>query len=165
METKIQVILPISEDQEVKNRVSVFLAGSISKDNLDGNAEKWQDQVIKELENMDVTAFNPRRDDWDSSWEQKQSNDQFNHQVNWELNRLESSVIIFFYFSPGTTSPISLLELGKFVGRKEVVVCCNSGFNRKGNVDILCSREGVAIFEDLESALGALKSKIRMWIR
>lgn len=48
----------------VSKAQSVFLAGSIEMD----TAEKWQDKVIKALENSDVTVFNPRREQWDASW-------------------------------------------------------------------------------------------------
>jgi hypothetical protein len=64
------------------------------------------------------------------------------------------------YFSPETQSPISLLELGRFADRRNMVVCCPKGFWRKGNVDILCTRENIPLFEDLQSAIGALKTKI-----
>lgn len=151
-----KIIKPSDENQEQELYPSVFLAGSIEM----GKAENWQKTVEKELENFEITIFNPRRDDWDSSWTQEQSNPQFNHQVNWELNKLENSHIIFMYLSPETQSPISLLELGRFAGCGNVVVCCPKGFWRKGNVDILCTRENIPLFEDLESAIGALKTKI-----
>ena len=151
-----KIIKPSDENQEQELYPSVFLAGSIEM----GKAEDWQKTVENELKDFEITIFNPRRDDWDSSWTQEQSNPQFNHQVNWELNKFESCHIIFMYFSPETQSPISLLELGRFAGRGNVVVCCPKGFWRKGNVDILCTRENIPLFEDLESAIGALKTKI-----
>jgi hypothetical protein len=151
-----KVIKPTDSDQEVELYPSVFLAGSIEM----GKAEDWQKTVEKELEKMDVTIFNPRRDDWDSSWIQEQSNHQFNHQVNWELNKLERCDTIFMYLSPETQSPISLLELGRYVQYGKMIVCCPKGFWRKGNVDILCTRENVPVFEDLQSAIGALKTRI-----
>jgi hypothetical protein len=120
--------------------------------------------VEKELEKLDVTIFNPRRDDWDSSWTQEQSNPQFNHQVNWELNKLERCDVIFMYLSPETQSPISLLELGRYSTYGKMIVCCPKGFWRKGNVDILCTRENIPLFEDLQSAIGALKTRINQQI-
>ena len=137
---------------------AVFLAGSIEM----GMAENWQELVTKELNTMPgkVTIFNPRRDDWDSSWEQKQSNNQFNSQVNWELNHLEESDIIFMYFSPETKSPISLLELGLWAESGKMIVCCPDGFWRKGNVDIVCTKYNIQLFNNLNDAIGALKTKI-----
>ena len=133
----------------------VFLAGSIEM----GKAEEWQSRVRSEFESDDCTFFNPRRDDWDSSWVQKQSNIQFNKQVNWELNHLNDAHIIFFYFSPGTISPISLLELGLYID-KNPIVCCPEGFQRKGNIDIVCARKGVSVYDNLEDAIGALRTRI-----
>ena len=158
----MKAIKPNSEDQK-STGTTIFLAGSIEM----GKAEDWQKVLTSEIESLgkDLTVFNPRRDDWDSSWEQKESNGQFNNQVNWELNRLEECDIIFMYLSPETQSPISLLELGKFAGRKEMVVCCPKTFWRRGNVEILCNRENVPLFEDLESAIGALKTKITLYER
>jgi hypothetical protein len=162
METpKIQVIKPNSEIQTDLNQISIFLAGSIEM----GKAEDWQKVLTSKLEALgkDLTLYNPRRDDWDSTWTQEQSNPQFNHQVNWELNRLDQCDIIFMYFSPETQSPISLLELGKYAGRKDMVVCCPKGFWRKGNVDVVCTRTGTQLFEDMDSAIGALITKINQY--
>jgi hypothetical protein len=153
-----QVIKPSDRDPEVKYGLSVFLAGSIEM----GRAENWQLKIEKILSRFPITIFNPRRDDWDSSWTQQQSNEQFNHQVNWELNRLDESTIVFMYFSPGTQSPISLLELGRYSGMKEMIVCCPKDFWRRGNVEILCTRNNTPMFEDLESAIGALITKINL---
>ncbi len=83
----------------------IFLAGSIEM----GKAENWQEKIVNTF-NKSYLFFNPRRDDWDSSWEQKIENVQFNEQVTWELNALDSSDIIVMYFDPNTKSPISLLE-------------------------------------------------------
>jgi hypothetical protein len=133
----------------------VFLAGSIEM----GKAEDWQSRVVAEFASDDVTFYNPRRDDWDSSWTQDQSNLQFNKQVNWELNRLNTADIIFFYFSPGTISPISLLELGLYIDSNPIV-CCPPGFQRKGNIDIVCTRKGISVYNNLEDAMGALRTRI-----
>ena len=159
----IQIVKPNSEEQVTKNQLSVFLAGSIEM----GKAEDWQKVLTSKLETLgkDLTVFNPRRDDWDSSWTQEQSNLQFNQQVNWELNRLDECTIIFMYFSPETQSPISLLELGRYSGAKEMIVCCPRNFWRSGNVEILCTRNNTPMFETIEDAIGALITKINQYER
>ena len=128
---------------QAPNRISpywwdrtVFLAGSIEM----GVAERWQDKVVKALEGYPVVVANPRRDDWDSSWEQTIDNFQFAEQVNWELNALEQCALIALYFDPATKSPISLLELGLYIGKTPMVVYCPDGFWRKGNVDIVIQK-------------------------
>lgn len=134
--------------------VKVFLAGSIEM----GVAEQWQERLAKMLEDVNCTLLNPRRDDWDSSWVQSIDNPQFNEQVNWELQGLETAHIVVFYFDPNTKSPITMMELGYVSNRIcEVVVCCPEGFWRKGNVDIMCKREGMVTVNSLEEIADYVK--------
>ncbi len=125
---------------------SIFLAGSIEM----GKAEDWQSRLISSISHLDVTILNPRRPDWDSSWTQTKDNPQFREQVEWELDGLDNVNVIALYLSPGTMSPISLLELGLYANA-QIVVCCPPGFWRKGNVDIVCERYGIPVYEDFES--------------
>jgi len=135
--------------------VTIFLAGSIEM----GNAENWQERIIKSLNDENVVFFNPRRDDWDSSWEQKITNPEFKKQVTWELKALENADIIVMYFDPNTKSPISLLELGLHAKSKKLIVFCPDGFWRKGNVDIVCEKyniKQVNSFEELKNTIKKL---------
>jgi len=131
---------------------SVFLAGSIEM----GVAEDWQTRVENGLSGNEIIIFNPRRDDWDSSWVQSIDNPQFREQVEWELSALEKADIIALYFDPTTKSPISLLELGLFGRTGKMIVCCPRGFWRKGNVDIVCARYSI---EQVDS-LGELINRV-----
>lgn len=144
---------PIVDDERVK----IFLAGSIEM----GKAEDWQKKVVKELTNYPIQFLNPRRDDWDSSWEQTIENKQFNEQVTWELNALEEAHFIVMYFDPETKSPISLLELGIYskCDPKKMIVLCPDGFWRKGNVDIVCEKYGVKQVENFEELIDIFKTK------
>lgn len=128
---------------------SVFLAGSIEM----GNAEDWQTMVSNTFKDQPITFYNPRREEWDSSWTQEITNPQFYQQVNWELNALEAADLIIMYFDPNTKSPISLLELGLYASSGKLVVCCPYGFWRKGNVDIVCDRYSIPNFDNLPSLL------------
>lgn len=143
---------------DIRNDFTIFLAGSIEM----GKAEDWQ-AVIPELfkDRNKLTFLNPRRDDWDSSWEQKESNPQFSEQVNWEMDMLDACNIIFMYFSPETKSPISLLELGLHAESDKMIVCCPDEFWRKGNVDIVCSRYGIPVYNTLEAAIGRLRTLLK----
>lgn len=144
----MSVFKPPHRPEVLSHDTSVFLAGSIEM----GVAQKWQDEIadllIKEAR---YNIFNPRRDDWDSSWEQEISNEKFFEQVSWELDYLEKSDIIIFYFDPNTKSPITLMELGLSISIPAYkLVCCPKGFWRKGNVDVLCYRESIHQVETLE---------------
>lgn len=141
---------------KTRDHTSVFLAGSIEM----GNAEDWQSEVIAKFPDG-VTFLNPRRDDWDSSWEQTIENPNFREQVEWELENLDLADVIFLYYAPATKSPISLLELGLFADSGKMIVCCPEGFWRKGNVDIVCKRHGIIVHEYLDTAIADLKT--RLW--
>lgn len=141
---------------------NIFLAGSIEM----GVAENWQDKVISSNKLM-VNFYNPRRDDWDSSWSQDINDPQFYEQVTWELDMLDKADFIFMYFDPNTKSPISLLELGLYANmshrhrsKSKLIVCCPDGFWRKGNVDIVCQRYNIPMFTNLETALVELKNRL-----
>ncbi|AVH85116.1 hypothetical protein RsoM2USA_188 [Ralstonia phage RsoM2USA] len=139
----------------------VFLAGSIEM----GKAEDWQSSLGDKLSEIpEVTAiFNPRRNDWDSSWVQSIDNPQFNEQVNWELDHIEYSDVVFMNFIPDTQSPITLAELGYILGRSRdqiLIICCPDGFWRQGNVEIMAERSGLRIFRDYDEAVQALVSMI-----
>ncbi len=136
----------------------IFLAGSIEM----GAAENWQELIEDTFRHKtELVIFNPRRDDWDSSWVQKESNGQFNYQVNWELDKLTEADIIFMYFAPDTKSPISLLELGLYADSKKMIVVCPDSFWRKGNVDIVCNRYDIPIYETLDKGIGALRTRLK----
>lgn len=130
-----------------KDSLYLFLAGSIEM----GAAENWQQEVIGILDDFpNVCLLNPRRKDWDSSWEQSITNHPFKEQVEWELDALEKADIILFYFDPNTKSPITLLELGLYADSDKVMVCCPEGYWRKGNVDIICERYKIKTFRNIK---------------
>ena len=139
----------------------VFLAGSIEM----GKAVDWQTNLANRLlaVNPDLGVANPRREAWDPSWELAIGNPLFRGQVEWELDHIERADLVVFYFQPGTQSPITLLELGKHLERRDAqrstLVCCPTGFWRKGNVDIICQRAGLPLpFEDLEALARATEA-------
>jgi hypothetical protein len=140
--------------------ISIFLAGTIDM----GNSTDWQQNAIDFLTektgDKNVTIFNPRRPQWDNSWTQSIENEQFATQVNWELDALEQADFIIFFLEKNSKSPISLLELGLFADSKKLLVCCENGFWRKGNVDIVCQRKGILMFQNLEEILNYIVVKI-----
>ena len=142
----------IKPPQLLEEGVSLFLAGSIEM----GTAVNWQAQIENALRHTDILIYNPRRDDWDSSWEQSKDNPHFRQQVEWELAALEKATLIAIYFDPATKSPISLLELGLFAHSNKLIVCCPDGFWRKGNVDIVCERYGIEQVETLTQLIGQI---------
>ncbi|KAJ8523192.1 hypothetical protein ONZ45_g290 [Pleurotus djamor] len=125
---------------------SIFLAGSMTPD--------WQSKLtallFSRMPDKPLTVLNPRRDDWDSSWKESISFAPFREQVEWELSAQEAASVIAFYFSPETEAPVSLLELGLNAGSGKVVVYCPEGYWKKGNVEVVCARNEIKLFEDIE---------------
>ncbi|NJO64454.1 MAG: hypothetical protein HC836_41815 [Richelia sp. RM2_1_2] len=149
----MKVIYPPNKAKIDKTKKSIFLAGSIEMN----RAIDWQSEVIKSLTEYDVTIFNPRRLDWDSSWKQEMNDPNFFIQVDWELDRLEECDIVIMYFDITTKSPITLMELGLFASSNKLIVCCPTGFWRKGNVDMVCQRENIKQVDSLEELIKTLQ--------
>ena len=135
---------------------SLFLAGSIEMD----TAEAWQRAFEEALVDTEVTVLNPRRDDWDGSWRQSVEDENFRTQVEWELVALERATVIAMHFDPATKSPITLLELGLFASSGRLMVSCPEGFWRRGNVEVVCARYGVPLFEGLQALIAQVKTKL-----
>jgi hypothetical protein len=138
-------------------KISIFLAGSIEM----GVAEDWQSKIEEELKDYNITIYNPRRDSWDSSWEQSIHNPQFREQVEWELDHLDKADIIVMYFDENTKSPISLLELGLYASSGKMILYCPEGFWRKGNVDIVANRYDVKQVSSFNELLIAVRGLAR----
>lgn len=150
----LEVITPPQPMMDSGSRKRVFLAGSIEM----GLAENWQKKIIEALEDQDLCIFNPRREDWNSNWEQSIDNEKFKEQVLWELEALEQADHIVCYLAPDTKAPVSLLELGLYARSGKISVLCPEGYWRKGNIDIVCERFGIPQFQDFEALIAHLKT-------
>ncbi|KAF2341138.1 nicotinate phosphoribosyltransferase [Flavobacterium tistrianum] len=133
---------------------TIFLAGSIEMD----KAVDWQKKCEELLQDQFV-VFNPRRNEWDSSWSQTIENIHFKEQVDWELDALEKADIIIMYFADNTMSPISLLEFGLYAQSNKMKVVVEENFWRKGNIDIVCERYSVQQFKTLEELIQNLLNR------
>jgi hypothetical protein len=136
---------------------SVFLAGSIEM----GQADLWQIEVERALAEEEVVILNPRRDQWDASWEQSIRNPLFRDQVEWELSGQELATVIAMFFAPDTKAPITLLELGLFARGGKLVVCCPVGFWRRGNVEVVCARYGIPLVDDLRDLIDLVRLRLK----
>lgn len=136
---------------------SVFLAGSINM----GSAEDWQASFEHSLADLDVLILNPRRNEWDASWEQSINNPPFREQVEWELAGLEQADVVAMYFAPSTQAPVTLLELGLCVRGARLVVCCPTGYWRQGNVEVVCQRYGVPLQGNLSDLVAEVRRRLK----
>jgi hypothetical protein len=150
------VLKPPKPYELAVNATSVFLAGSIEM----GNAEDWQADIAGRLADLDVVIFNPRRDDWDSTWRQSLDDPQFRAQVEWELDGLDRASVIALWLAPTTRAPISLLELGLSARSGRVIAGCPDGFWRKGNVEVVCARYAIPLLADFDAFVAAVRARI-----
>ena len=143
-------------DYDVTKQFSIFLAGAIDQ----GKAEDWQTKVSQSLSSLNVLVLNPRRDDWDSSWEQSADNPQFVEQVEWEYHAMENADMVVFVFTKDSKAPITFYELGRF-GKKDAVVCAEEGFYRQGNLDVYCRLDNIPIYHNLDEMIEDLKQTLK----
>jgi hypothetical protein len=145
------------------DKPSLFLGGSIEM----GKAVHWQFEVEEHFRNQDIVIFNPRRPNWDASWTQSSENNEFVHQVEWELAKLQAADAIVMVFDKNTLSPISLLELGLSAGRNaetalnKMIVLCPNEFWRSGNVEIVCNRYSIPMVNSMDDLLEDVEALMR----
>jgi hypothetical protein len=138
---------------DANTKYSIFLAGAIDQ----GKAEDWQQKVTRALDNYDVLILNPRRDDWDASWEQSIDNPEFVEQVTWELDAQEACDMVIFVFTKDSKAPITFLEFGLYGPGKDSLVCAEEGFYRTGNLDIVAKRFNIPIYHNMDEMIEDLK--------
>lgn len=154
----MRVFTPPNQIEERKVQLSIFLAGTIDM----GNSEDWQTEFTKYFsEYTRLSFYNPRRESWDNSWEQKYENPQFYQQVNWELDALERADYIVLNLLPDSKSPITLLELGLFAKSGKLLVCCPDEFYRSGNIQIVCDKYRIPLYKNLTELKKDLKNAIK----
>lgn len=148
-------------DAYPKEGYKIFLGGVIDM----GQGEPWHETVIDALKNYNVVIISPKRDDWDSSWEQSLENDQFVEQVEWELEAQESSDLRLYVFATSekeakkSKAPVTLMELGLHAS-ENAIVCCPDGYWRKGNVDVVCRWFNIPVYLTLDDLLTDLKTTL-----
>jgi len=125
-----------------------------------GLTTDWQNEVQSKLSDLNITLFNPRRSDWDETWEQDKSDKNFHQQVSWELDHLEAADMILFYFAPQSKAPITLLELGLFAKSGKCIVCCPQEYWRRGNVQITCERYKIPFFDIFDNMLSNIRHRV-----
>ena len=137
------------EPTDLRGWTTVFLAGTIDN----GNSEDWQQTVAGKLAGRDrrYLLYNPRQEEWHPERE-----GEMEYQVNWELEHLEKADYILMVFLDGSSSPITLLELGLHARSGKLLVVCTPGFYRYDNVRLTCDRYGVPVFGSLDEAVDAL---------
>ena len=129
-------------------KFGLFLGGTIDL----GNSYNWQKEIVETFEKIntkkdDWMILNPRRDNWDSSCIQSINNEKFKEQVIWELDAMDNAAVRLFVFLPDSKSPITMLELGLYKDKINIVYCPNE-FYRSGNIHIVCEKYEIPCYTD-----------------
>lgn len=140
-------------------RPSLVLFGTIETDPTDN----WASNLSTTLLDLPIQILNPRRDDWDSTWREEVSFTPFRENVEWEMSHAEKAGLIVFCFKAGSLCPISLLELGMHASRfgQHTIVCCEEGFYKRGNVEIVCAKFGVPFMKTTEELENLVRSRMK----
>lgn len=140
--------LPMSKPGFTK----IFLAGTIDL----GNSDNWQSDFIERIKQISIKTttdrfiiYNPRREKFNSNEPQKFENPIINQQIGWELDRMDHSDVIVMNILKDSKSPITLMELGLYAKSGKLLVVCEDGYYRQGNVDFMCSRYNIPLYRSI----------------
>ncbi len=117
--------------------------------------------MIRRLEHLPVTIFDPWRDDWDNTGIQRKHDERFATQVRWELENLGRADIVVVYLAPRSAAPVSLLEFGLFAEAKTVLVYCPDEFYRKGYVEVICEQLNVPLVDTFDELVALTAEHLR----
>lgn len=134
----------------------MFLAGAIDQD----RAERWQDVVIDDCRDLPGTILNPRRANWDPTWNQSLDNPHFAGQVAWELDGLEQADLIICWLPATAQARISLMEIGLHARHGRLLIGCAVGFHSRGNVLAVGQRFGVPVVDTLPDLVALAKQQL-----
>ncbi len=151
----IEVQAPKSYTTE---KYSIFLGGAID---MGHEKTQWQKRVVKALGDLDVLVLNPRRDDWDESWEQCKNCEPFREQVLWEIKAQEDCDLLLYVYLKDSKAPITMFENGAWGTKKDCIMCVEEGFWKKANLDIYAEHFKIQNYSSLDDMIADLRTALR----
>ncbi|KAI5460448.1 hypothetical protein BGZ63DRAFT_387257 [Mariannaea sp. PMI_226] len=135
---------------------SIFLAGTIS---APGEPD-WREDVSKALAYQPLVIFNPKRDDWDSTWKESLSDSRWAEQIQWELDMQDQATIVAVFFDATTDAPTSLSEMGLAARAGKLIACALDGYSKRGYVEAVCRQYKATFVTTEEDFKMAVRSKM-----
>ncbi|QBZ65005.1 hypothetical protein PoMZ_06708 [Pyricularia oryzae] len=121
----------------------VYLAGSTPGS---GSAD-WREALVGSLAHLPVTWVDPSRPEWDESWREDYDHEPFREHVKWELDMKRRADLVVVHLAASSRPSDGLLELGEMAGaRRRCKVVCENGYQKRGDVVMLCQRHEIAVF-------------------
>ncbi len=123
----IEFVSQVVEAPNWVRRRSLFLGGGIT------NTADWQSEVIRELRNLPIIIYNPRRKNFDVSNPLDSVK-----QIEWEYRHLRTCDDLLFYFPETSICPIALFELGAHLmtAGKKIFVGIHPDYPRMLDVEV-----------------------------
>ncbi|TLD08582.1 uncharacterized protein PgNI_07160 [Pyricularia grisea] len=126
----------------------VYLAGSMP---VTGTAD-WREALVGSLAHVPVTWVDPTRPEWDESWREDDDHGPFREHVKWEIEMKDRADLVIVHFGASSRPSDGLLELGILAGsRRRCKVVCESGYQKRGDVVMLCQRYQIDVFNTVDA--------------
>lgn len=133
---------------------SLFLAGGIT------NCPDWQNVIVNELTEFEISIFNPRRKIFNIEIAEESQK-----QIIWEYKRLREADILIFWFSEGSINPITLFEYGSALERNQkIFVGTHHNYERKTDIMIQTKlrQPEINVNHSLESLIAETKNYLKL---
>jgi hypothetical protein len=81
---------------------------------------------------------------------------------------MKSADLVICYFAADGLSAVSMLEFGLGVaklqreGKGSMLVCCEPGYVRRGNIQVVCARYGIRLLEGLDGLEEEVKYNLEL---
>ncbi|SEC82566.1 Nucleoside 2-deoxyribosyltransferase like [Tenacibaculum sp. MAR_2009_124] len=135
--------------QKSNSKKLVFLAGSLSIDKIDN----WRNTLVNSY-STNFDFIDPTNDNYVLL-----NTSQMEKHINWELEGLELSDIIFMNLLPESKSPISMVELGLYAKSNKLIICCPEIFYQYRYIKTIAKKYNAALFTELEKGIQHLKKE------
>jgi hypothetical protein len=80
---------------------------------------------------------------------------------------MEEADLVFVYFASEGLSAVTMFEFGHCLakmqnGRGTMLVCCEDGYARRGNVQIACARYDIKLLDTMENVVEEIKGTLAL---
>ncbi len=136
---------------------SVYLSGPVEP----GRSESWQLKMIRHLEHLPVTIFDPRGDHLDAMQEAGLEDVNSAAQIRWQNENLERADVVAAYFGPNSAPSSAFLEVGLTATTNKLIIGCPPSFQLFGRLKIVCEHHNVLLVDTFEELAEKVADKLK----
>lgn len=140
----MKIIIPKDGEVPTEDKLTFFLAGSTNS--------QWRTELVERLHDLDVVVYDPYVENWDEEvGEEDINNEKWVNQTRWEHLTIISADHRIFYFRGGTLAPITLLEMGLYAKKGDLVYVADD-YEKKAYIHYYMGRvQGLVVVESIKS--------------